>query len=195
MEFRPNLFGTTSFDGSLATTFKRAVTNIVCDNTLAAGLAERGQQVKIEHPRNSKLRLAEAHDVLNIIYDAADTFSAQVKQLCETTVTPVRWSSFLDEYAPIPPERGRSRTLTVNKCDSLLTFWRHDNRVAPWSGTEWSVLQAVNTHVHHEQTVRGASRVEHNYLRAVTGGVDDLDRETLQTLEKGFDRPVLNRAA
>lgn len=31
--FRPNLLATTSFDGSIASTFKRAVTDTVCDNT------------------------------------------------------------------------------------------------------------------------------------------------------------------
>ncbi|MFE3452473.1 DUF932 domain-containing protein [Nonomuraea sp. NPDC059194] len=195
VEFRPNLFGATSFDGSLATTFKRAVTNIVCDNTMAAGLAERGQQVKIKHSRHSKLRLAEARDALNIVYEVADTFADQVKRLCETTVSPAQWSRFLDEYAPIPAEFGRSRTLAEHKRDSLIKLWRYDNRVAPWSGTGWGVLQAVNTYVQHEQIVRGAGRVERNYLRAVTGGVDQLDRETLQTLEKVIDRPVFARAA
>ncbi|MFI6326510.1 DUF932 domain-containing protein [Nonomuraea sp. NPDC050556] len=188
VEFRPNLFGATSFDGSLATTFKRAVTNVVCDNTMAAGLAERGQQVKIKHSRHSTLRLGEARDALNIVYEVADAFTAQVKQLCETTVSPGQWSRFLDEYAPVPADVGRSRTLAETKRDSLLKLWRYDNRVAPWSGTGWGVLQAVNTYVQHEQTVRGAGRVERNYLRAVTGGVDDLDRATLHTLEKILDR-------
>src|SRR4051812_32600338 len=36
--FRPNLLACTSHDGSLATTYKRVVTNVVCDNTMAAGL-------------------------------------------------------------------------------------------------------------------------------------------------------------
>jgi len=31
--FRPNLLATTSFDGSIATTYKRTVTDTVCDNT------------------------------------------------------------------------------------------------------------------------------------------------------------------
>src|SRR5688572_29894447 len=36
VEFRPNLLACTSFDGSLATTYKRAVGIVVCDNTLSA---------------------------------------------------------------------------------------------------------------------------------------------------------------
>lgn len=195
VEFRPNLFGATSFDGSLATTFKRAVTNIVCDNTMAAGLAERGQQIKIKHSRHSKLRIGEARQALNIVYEVADAFTAQVKRLCETSVNPRQWTAFLDSYAPVPPEMGRARTLAEAKRESLLKLWRYDNRVAPWAGTGWGVLQAVNTYVQHEQAVRGAGRVERNYLRAVTGGVDELDRETLQTLEKVLDRKVFAAVA
>ncbi|MBN6050771.1 DUF932 domain-containing protein, partial [Nonomuraea sp. RK-328] len=191
VEFRPNLFGATSFDGSLATTFKRAVTNIVCDNTMAAGLAERGQQVKIKHSRHSKLRIGEARQALNIVYEVADAFTAQVRQLCQISVTSGQWAAFLDTYAPVPAETGRGRTLAETKRDTLAKLWRHDNRVAPWAGTGWGVLQAVNTYVHHEQTVRGAGRIERNYLRAVTGGVDEMDRETLQTLGEVLGRPVL----
>lgn len=40
--FRPHLLATTSFDGSLSTTFKRAVQNVVCDNTHAAAMSEAG---------------------------------------------------------------------------------------------------------------------------------------------------------
>ena len=39
-DFRPNLLATTSFDGSIATTFKRTVTATVCDNTRDLALSE-----------------------------------------------------------------------------------------------------------------------------------------------------------
>lgn len=57
--FRPNLLATTSFDGSIATTFKRTVTATVCDNTRDLALAEQGQQYKVKHSRYSHARLAE----------------------------------------------------------------------------------------------------------------------------------------
>lgn len=190
VEFRPHLFGATSFDGSLATTFKRAVTNVVCDNTMSAGLAESGQQIKIRHSRYSKLRLGEARDALNIVYEIADDFAAEVKRLCETTVTDRQWRAFLDAHAPMPEEPGRSRTHAEHKRDALDRLWRHDVRVAPWQNTAYGVVQAVNTFTHHEQTVRGAVRAERNLLRAVTGGVDDLDLGTLHTLDAVLEGAV-----
>ncbi|MGH3878082.1 MAG: DUF932 domain-containing protein [Actinophytocola sp.] len=87
VEFRPNLLACTSFDGSLATTYKRVVTNVVCDNTMAAGLGEQGQQLKIKHSKYSKLRIAEARDALAIVHTISDDFAAEVKALCETKVT------------------------------------------------------------------------------------------------------------
>lgn len=190
VEFRPHLFAATSFDGSLATTFKRAITNIVCDNTMAAGLAERGQQVKIKHSRHSKLRLTEAREALNIVYTLADAFSQAVGELCRIPVSRSRWNEFLDLHVPMPPHPGRSRTMAENKRDALARLWTHDLRVSPWQGTAWGVVQAVNTYTHHEQAVRGADRAERNMLRAVTGGVDDLDRDTLRTLSAVLDRSL-----
>jgi hypothetical protein len=48
--FRPNLLATTSFDGSISTTFKRTVTDTVCDNTRELALSEKGQQYKVNTP-------------------------------------------------------------------------------------------------------------------------------------------------
>lgn len=168
------------FEGSLSTTFKRAVINVVCHNTMAAGLAEHGQQVKIKDSRYSKLCLAEARQALNIVCEIADDFAAEVARLCRTDVSSAEWAAFLDVHPPIPAESVR--TMAETKRDTLTRLWNHDVRVAPWRGTAWGVLQAVNTYTHHEQTVRGTGRVERNVLRTVTGGVDELDHTTVRVL-------------
>jgi hypothetical protein len=77
-----------------------------------------------------------------------------------------------------------STSLAERKRDTLTRLWNHDARVTPWRGTAWGVVQAVNTYVHHEQTVRGMDRAERNMLRAVDGGADALDTATLTTLRK-----------
>jgi phage/plasmid-like protein (TIGR03299 family) len=182
VEFRPNLIACTSHDGSLATTYQRVVTNVVCDNTMSAALAERSQRVKVKHSRYSKVRINEVRDALAMVYSVADDFAAEVAQLCATQVTNAQWSAFLDAHAPIPAEAGRARTGAERKRETLGRLWNHDARVSPWRGTAFGVVQAVNTYVHHEQIVRGASRAERNMLRAVDGGVDALDTDTLATL-------------
>ena len=180
--FRPNLLACTSLDGSLSTTFARVVTNVVCDNTMSAALAERGQRVKIKHTRHSELEVGKARDALALVHTTAEDFAAEVKALCETTVTDRQWQQFLDAHTPLPADPGRSRTIASTKRDALARLYATDVRVAPWAGTAWGVVQAVNTFTHHEAVIRGAGRAERNMLRAVTGDTDALDRGTLDTL-------------
>jgi phage/plasmid-like protein (TIGR03299 family) len=188
VEFRPNLLATTSFDGSIATTFKRTVTATVCDNTRELALAETGQQFKVKHTRGSQVKLAPAREALALVHSLADQFAAEVAQLCATTVTDRQWRLFLDRHAPLLHHvtgralTGRARTLVEHKRAALHRLYDQDERVAPWTGTAYGVLQAVNTYEHHASPVRGASRAERNQLRAVTGDFGRLDRNTWNTL-------------
>lgn len=189
VKFRPNLLATTSFDGSIATTFKRTVTAVVCDNTRQAALGERGQQFKVKHSRHSSARLAPAREALAMVHTVADAFAAEVQRLCEMTVSSIQWEMFLDAYAPTQdgsgaPLTGRAATSADNKRVALRRLYKHDLRAAPWTGTAYGVLQAVNTWAHHESTVRGSTRPERNMLRTVTGDWDRHDREAYVTLQR-----------
>src|SRR5664279_2706333 len=95
VEFRPNLLATTSFDGSLATTFKRTITATKCDNTLSIALSEHGPQMKFKHSRNSTARIADAKAALEIIYTAADDFSAQVARMTSQKVSEADWAKIV----------------------------------------------------------------------------------------------------
>jgi phage/plasmid-like protein (TIGR03299 family) len=189
VEFRPNLLATTSFDGSIATTFKRTVTDVVCDNTREAALAEKGQSYKVKHSRHSHAQLAPAREALEMVHTIAEDFAVEITRLCETIVRQDQWSKFLDEYvsrhdAQGVPLKGRALTMANNKRDALQRLYRHDHRVAPWAGTAHGVLAAVNTYEHHEGIVRGATRPERNMLRTVTGDFARLDRESMKVLDR-----------
>ncbi len=185
--FRPNLLATTSFDGSIATTYKRTVTDTVCDNTRALALAEQGQEFKVKHSRHSRLHLAPARQALEMVHTLAEDFAAEVELLCNTTVTDAQWRAFLDRHVPPVVEgtsralEGRALTLADRKRQALQRLYQHDPRVSPWAGTAHGVLQAVNTYEHHEGVVRG-NRVERNNLKTINGDFGHLDRRTWQTL-------------
>lgn len=187
VEFRPNLLATTSFDGSIATTFKRTITDVVCDNTREAALAEKGQTYKVKHSRHSHAQLAAAREALAVVHTLADDFAREVAQLCRTTVSSAQWHRFLDAHVPLAdsgrvPLRGRALTLAGKKRDELQQLYRHDDRVAPWAGTAHGVIQAVNTWAHHNSIVRGTSRAERNMLRTVTGEWGRIDGAAHRTL-------------
>jgi phage/plasmid-like protein (TIGR03299 family) len=192
--FRPHILAVTSTDGSIATQYKRAVTVTVCDNTLSAALSEKVPGIKIKHTRNSLTRVDEVRDALEIVALTAGAFEEQVADLCSTTVTERQWAQFLQELAPVTPEGSKvGNTRARNKQAELQHLWTADERVTPWRGTAFGVLQAVNTHAHHVATVKtsgsaqlkgNALRVERNRLRAATGEVDKLDNSTLLSLGK-----------
>jgi phage/plasmid-like protein (TIGR03299 family) len=180
--FRPHLLATTSFDGSVATTYGRKVQLVVCDNTHAVAMGERGQQIKVRHSRHSHVKLADAREALALVHTIAYDFAREVAQLTSVAVCDGDWARFLDELAPLPSEDGRARTLAQTKRDGLQRLWDHDARVAPWRGTGFGAMQAVNTFAHHEGTVRGMARSERNMLRAVTGEIDALDRRSVEAI-------------
>ena len=194
VEYRPNLLAATSFNGSLSTTYKRTVTNVVCDNTMAAGLAETGHQVKIRHSRKSLDRVIEVRDALSLVVSAAEDFEAEVRQLLATTVSPSEFSKFVDAWAPMPnPDANKGAiTRAENKREQITGLYKSDPRVTPWNGTGWGVVQAVNTWAHHSQGgVRGnSSRAERNMARAVSGETHALDVATADLLTKVLDRPL-----
>lgn len=182
IQFRPNLMAATSYDGSLATIYKRTCTNIVCDNTMMIGLNEDGQQFKLKHTKNSQLRIAEAREALNIIYDTADQFTEQINLLCNTKVSDQEWARVLNALNPIPEDDGRAQTTALSKRFALQELWGNDDRVTPWKNTGWGVIQTFNTYNQHFAQVRKVHRAERAYMNALTGKTDIADNNVLSAL-------------
>lgn len=150
---------------------------------MSAALGEpTSQRVKVRHSRYSQVKLQSARDALALVHTIADAFQAQVARLCATTVTRQAWQRILNQLAPLPEEPGRARTNAQARRDALARLYDHDDRAAPWSGTAYGVVQAVNTYAHHEGPIRGAQRAERNMTRAITGQIDTLDTQTLQAI-------------
>lgn len=189
--FRPNLLAGTSLDGSWATGYGRTVQLSICDNTTAIARREKGQKIKFKHTANSLTRIGEAREALQLVYTAADEFAAEVAELCDTTVTDSQWERFLAELHSTKDEKtgeelpdGRSRSYALNRRTELDELYRTDPRCTPWAGSAFGVLQTVNTHTHHVAPVKGMSRPMRNMDRAVSGGIDKLDADTMSTLDK-----------
>ena len=186
--FRPNLLAATSFDGSLSTLYKRTITNTVCDNTMHAALSEVGQVYRVKHSKHSAVKLRDARDALMMVESAADEFAAEVAALCAQPVTDRQFSAFLESLVPTTeknkPLTGGALTKRQNKQDALRRLWNHDERVSPWKGNAWGVVQAVNTWGQHEAIVSGASRPERNMANAISGSTEKTDNAALLLLGK-----------
>lgn len=184
--FRPNLLACTSFDGSLATTYKRVVQAVVCDNTLSAGLSEAGQSFKVKHSKYSNLKLGNAREALAVVHTMADEFASEVASLCALVVTEPQFGQVLDLMVPLPTDTDNKRGTTVadDKRAQISALYRHDDRSAPWQGTAFGVLQAYNTYAHHYAQVRGGvARGQRNMENVVSGKFATLDSEVIKAVQ------------
>lgn len=186
--FRPFIAAMTSFDGSLATTYKEGDTRVQCDNTLEMFFTEAGKAVRQKHTKNSEAKFS-----IQVVRERLDlhiaTYVAGLDELLATTVSGTQWGKFLDGYVPLvdtngDDKTGKGRTQAENKRMDLETLYHSDNRVAPWTGTAWGVLQSVNTWNTHFATVKNAdSRLERQWDNFLTGKTSKADGEAKKILD------------
>ena len=184
VEYRPNLVATTSLDGSLATTYKRTFTAVVCDNTLACAMSENGAEYKIRHSSNSGLRLDSAREALQIIIDSASAFEDEVERLCGRSVSEAQFEVVLKTVIADPAKNSKAgATRVLRRRAAVASLYNSDDRVVPWKGSALGVLQAFNTHWHHEAGVNKSTiRPERNMLAALDGTIEELDGSVLRAL-------------
>jgi phage/plasmid-like protein (TIGR03299 family) len=182
VEYRPHLLAVSSFNGTIATTYKPVVTNVVCDNTMTSALREDGPTFKVKATRNSQLRLADAREALGIVHTMADDFAAEVAKLSATPFGDKHFERLVISMTKHDPNSKRGATMAENKRDKLWELWRSDARVVEFAGTAYGAWQAVNTYQQHESPFKGGNRVERNMLRDLTGKTEAADVETLERI-------------
>lgn len=183
--YRPNLMAVSSFDATIATTYKAVATNVVCDNTMSTALREGSPQFKVRSTRNSMNRLADARQALQMVHRISDDFAAEVARLTANKVSDHDFERIVDDLAPMPKAIDptakygtRAITMAETKRDKLWSMWRDDDRVAPWRGSAFGVWQTFNTYRHHEGV--GGAQPERNMLRAIDGRTEKDDRDTMR---------------
>lgn len=185
VEYRSHLLATTSFNGSIATLYKPTVTVVVCDNTRNAALEEHTPEVRVRHTANSKLRLSDARDALGIVHTMDAAFEAEVQELLSRRVSDHNYELFLKALVPLNDQNSKqavSRHETI--MGDYMRLWREDDRVAPWRGSAFGVVQAVNTYRQHIRPTRGNSNIiERNMMDTLTGVTEQQDKKALELLD------------
>lgn len=181
VEFLPWILAASSANGTLATTYSRAATFAVCDNSLTAAVTEGGAKVRVKHTRYSHLKLGSAKETLGLIEETAESVSARVAELCGWNVTDLQFGKVIDKLV-VAGDTQRSKTIADTKVSTIKGLYRSDPRCAPWKGTAFGVLQAFDTFERHYATVRGVSRPERNLMGTIDGSYDAVDQQVLKTL-------------
>lgn len=188
--YRPHLLASTSVNGKYRTSYGRKVQAVVCDNTLSIAASEHGQTISYKHTKGSVARISDAREALGLILATSDDFQNEVNRLLDWKVNSKEFSKFLDLAVPLTsvegePLQGAPLTRRENKREKMAGMWRNDERVSPWSGTAFGVVQLTNTFFHHERGAKSATMVpERNMLAAISGESAKQDFETLSLLSK-----------
>lgn len=185
VEFVTYLLAYGSHNGRHASSWKLVNQLVVCDNTLECAQSESTTRFKIRHTSNSLSRLPDAREALGIILEGRDDTDRAIQELCDTAVSDVQFFKMVDILAPVDPDApiGRGRTMAENKRDALVALYRNDPRVAPWNGSAFGVLQAVNTYGHWLATGTGSGVVQaRNMTRVMTGDSAKLDAFALEVI-------------
>ena len=181
VEFRPHLLATTSFNGEIATLYKRTCTIVVCDNTRATALREHGQEFRVKHTSQSLMRLADARQALSIVQNVGEAFAAEIEKLMSQQMSDKQFDRFLNILAPSDDrESKQSQTRAENTRNTLRQMWQVDIRCAPFRNTVFGAVQTVNTWRQHIKPTRnGRSMIERTMLDTMTGITEVADREVL----------------
>jgi hypothetical protein len=203
LDFRPQLIASTSFNSSLPTSYTRAYGVPVCDNTLNYELMRAGDKGKfvIKHTKNSVSKLSGAAEALGLLEQQADEMDAELTAMVNREVSEQQFQKWLNLIVPIPEIKTtqvekmvsiqgqmqkamidkvstNGQTIAINKQAKLLDMWTSDQRVSPWRGTQFGVVQLWNTFQQHESKLVGAkaldgnrvqARVENNMMKTLSG--------------------------
>lgn len=179
---RSSILFTTSHNGALATRIKPVNTFVVCDNTHAVALREKGSQFTARHSKNSSLKIQNIREALGFIQRMDAEIEHEIRTLSEWKVTDGDFAKVLDVIVPVDIDGTKTAiTNAKTKRQTIVGLYEADPRVAPWRGTALGVLQAFNTYNHHNDENK-ARQSERNMMNLLNGKTLKSDQAVLRAL-------------
>lgn len=183
---RPYLTAATSHDGSLKSTYFTGTTFVQCDNTLEMALGSATNRIGIKHTRKSvertELRIADVREALSIVFQATEAIDKEIDRMLGIKVSDAELAKFLDEYDPIAEAEGVARRKAQERHAQYQLMWKSDDRVAPWAGTAFGVLQLTNTYRTQVRPVRNVQRADRVMQDVILGQGNKDDAAAMKLL-------------
>jgi len=187
--FSPYVTLSTSVDYSLPTQINENTQMVICDNTLQIG---RGQGLAFKHTKNSNAKLGDYRSVLSAIMRGESDFRAALEKQLAVKVDDSAFSRFLEAFVPIEDDDiPAKKTRSERKRQEITQLYKGDVRVTAWKGTEFGVVQAVNTWQQHMSQLKNMTgyemddtnlRAMRNYAQRLRGD-QGADMNTVRILE------------
>lgn len=185
IHYEPYLSVTSSHDGSYAWRAGVSPTIIVCMNTFRLAVEGATYDYTVKHTLNVADRIAQAREALKMSFEYYDGFDAEVQALLDTEITRKRSEELLREVFPDGTSELQGKNAEKRR-EQVRVMYRTDPAAAPWQGTAWGLLNAINTWELWESPVRASKRADGN-------GTLRLERQAQDYL-LGKDSPYTHQA-
>ena len=153
--FSPHITLSTSLDGSLASQINQNTQMTICDNTLRI---TRNQGVAVRHTKNSGGKLGAYRGVMSAIMQGETDFRVELERQLKVDVSDSDFSRFLESFIPINDDDiPAKKTRSERKRQEITQLYRSDPRAVQWKGTEFGVVQAVNTWQTHMSQLKNST--------------------------------------
>lgn len=186
VRFSTKLLCVTSADASLATQMRYVTTLAVCDNTLSAALREGGGTLqRVRHTRLSVPRVEGMRRAFRLIDQVAEQAIAAITEQVRTTVTDAQVSALLDKLLPnsVPGVTSSSRARSMADRNRAAIQTRYRGMWSPYTGTEFGILQAVDTT--RRWDIRKSGDIQEAQMRKVVSGAFDRKMSDTQRMLQG----------
>lgn len=156
---------TTSHDGSGSIMATFTPYRMTCSNMLNGMIRGSKNVVKIRHTKSAKVRLDQAHKVLNASDKYWSNLADAYRSLAMQNMTRLDVIQFIEDLFPgtkkvVVRGDGQSEqivvsTRTANNRQAVLELYEGDAKGSHFApGTKWQVFNAVTEYLDHERSIR-----------------------------------------
>jgi len=155
-----------SHDMTLALQGLKSTVVPVCANTVAMALESAVDRILLKHTSKVDERMAQILAARELVEEHTE---AVVRRIATLQATQVRnFDLVVDGVLPKMDGKGRGVTMRTDQRKQLRELYFDSELVAPWRGTGWGALQAVNSFEQWVAPVRGKAKGQSDeQLRAV----------------------------
>jgi phage/plasmid-like protein (TIGR03299 family) len=178
-----------SYNSTYKAQWKLLDTRVVCDNTNAVALSEKGAKAAFRHSKNVNAHIQSAINLWTDAQGKVQTLSEKLNSLAKRKMNKESLVSILDKLFP-KSETAKVETRRENLLVSILDRYEfNDNNTFPEQrGTAYNLLNAITGYVDHEKTVRiteGRKGRDESLIRtenAVFGRDAEFKSQVLETI-------------
>ena len=178
---------TWSHDGSRPVTISTRMIRPACANTFPVIVFSRAHKAGqprfvVRHVGDTRLKVQQAREALQIGFSAASTFGADALRLLDTPMTALDALKLTEELLPTKDDPDAKAGKTIVRRNAILELFGQSENLTNVRGTAWAYVNAVAEYADHGMTARETkqtSRAENRAISTFDGQADKLKRRAM----------------